>query len=311
MEFGQRSKVMLDSVPDVKEKEGEVLKHRRATLDDVDTILDIDKTQQSGAAVYYPLAREWVISQVMDHSQKEENPDHFFLRHVIMFQDANDNIVGYAMINNLRLEKTGFIAVYSMGLVDVTINKKALMSSLRNIISFAKSQVDAEIWANAKGKALAFHSSQWHPVVESLPSDMRLACKIPFEDPSYYVRVPDLVQFIKHILPALNQRLKQSQSHCKYSGSIKVSNYTPRYPGFELKIENGVISEVNRFIKRDQLPDDTIAYFPPYVFLQSLFGRKSIDELNSVLPDVYMEADVKNVLDVIFPKVKMVMAHLM
>ncbi|KAJ2959834.1 hypothetical protein NQZ79_g4763 [Umbelopsis isabellina] len=308
--FGERCKVMFSSVPTLNEKEEEPLKHRRATLDDVDTILDIDKAHQNGASIYYPLARDWVISQITDYHELQENPEHLFARHTIMFQDANENVVGYALVNKFEHEKNGNIGVYSMGLVDCTANKKALMSSLRNIITFAKSQVeDDEIWA--KANALAFHSSQWHPTVEALPSDMRLYCKIAYEAPNYYVRVPDLVAFIKHILPALNQRLKQSHTHSKYSGTIKVSNYTPRNPGFELKIEDGVILEVNSFIKRDQKKDETVAYYPPYVFLQSLFGRQSIEELSQVLPDVYMSADVKDVLDVLFPKTKQILKRLM
>ncbi|KAG2176500.1 hypothetical protein INT43_005740 [Umbelopsis isabellina] len=308
--FGERSKVMFSSIPFLKEDEEEPLKHRRATLDDVDTIIDLDKMHQNGASVHYPLARDYVISQITDYHELQENPDHLFARHTIMFEDANDNIVGYAMVNKFDADKAGLLGVYHMGLVDCTINKKAFMSSLRNIVAFGKSQVqDDELWA--KANALAFYCSQWHPTVEALPSDMRLQCKIPYEGTHYYVRVPNLAAFIKHILPALNQRLKKSLTHKKYSGTIRVSNYTPRYPGFELKIERGVIVEVNSYIKADQQRDETVAYYPPYAFLQSLFGSQSIEELRSVLPDVYMTAEVKEVLDILFPKTKQIMAHLM
>lgn len=310
MVFGDRCKVMFSSIPTLKKDEEEPLKHRRATLDDVDTILDIDKQQQNGASLYYPLARDWVISQITDYHELQENPDHLFARHTIMFEDANGNVVGYALVQKFDGETGGHLGVYNMGLINCTVNKKALMSSLRNIVAFAKSQVkDADLWATAN--ALTFYSSQWHPTVEALPTDMRLFCRIPYEGTHYYVRVPNLAAFIKHILPALNLRLKQSLTHSKYSGTFRVSNYTPRYPGFELKIENGVIVEVNTYIKADQQKDETIAYYPPYVFLQSLFGNQSVAELRCVLPDVYMTADVEEVVNVLFPKTKQIMAHLM
>jgi hypothetical protein len=144
---------------------------------------------------------------------------------------------------------------------------------------------------------------QWHPVVEAIPSFMRSFAKVHFEDPCYYVRVPSLVKFIQHILPALNRRLEQSNTHNTYSGVVKISNFTPRYPGVELKFEKGVIVDVLQFIKKD--------HFPPYTFLKVLFGNKSIAEMKSFMPDVVMEDDVQNVLNVVFPKRKAIVPHLM
>ena len=42
--------------------------------------------------------------------------------------------------------------------------------------------------------------------------------------------------------------------------------------------------------------------FPPLVFLQVLFGYRSLHELRSLYPDVWAEGEAAPVLDALFPK---------
>ncbi|KAI9285995.1 hypothetical protein BC943DRAFT_336794 [Umbelopsis sp. AD052] len=311
LEFGERSKVWLSAVPALKEGEQEFIKYRRATLDDIDTIQEIDLAQVDSSAVYIPLSKEWLASQINDHHQKSENPAHVVLRDVLMLEDAQDNSVGYVVVSNLdaAMTETESLGVYNMGLKRGIDTKTALFSTMRQLIHFAKSTYEQERVSNVK--SLAWYMSQWHPVAEAIPPTMRNLAQLRHEALAYYVRVPDLTKFLQHILPALNRRLEQSLTHNNYTGVVRISQYTPRYPGVELKLEKGVIVEVTQYIKKDQARDPSVAFFPPHTFLQVLFGKRSIEELMSFLPDVFMELDVKEVLDVIFPKKKSVLAHLM
>lgn len=232
-------------------------------------------------------------------------------RHTLIFEDGGGNAVGYAVLTKFDIDprNTGNIGVYSMGIAPGAATTEVLLSAMRNILAYVKNNVDEKRFAEFT--SLAWHMSQWHPVVEAIPAPMRAFAKIHFEDPCYYVRVPDLVKFVQHILPSLNRRLEQSYTHKTYSGTVKVSNYTPRYPGFELKIDKGVIVSVSQFVKRTQAKEADVAYFPPYSFLQVLFGRKSIAELMDFLPDVVMEEEIEKVLNVIFPKRTSIVPHLM
>ena len=88
--------------------------------------------------------------------------------------------------------------------------------------------------------------------------------------PSYawYMRVADVPKFLNHIAPVLEQRLAQS-ALSGFSGEIKV---TECVRGFKLNIEQGKIRA------EAWPPDDTAqAMFPPYTFLQLLFGRRSLE----------------------------------
>ncbi|KAI8580339.1 hypothetical protein K450DRAFT_238048 [Umbelopsis ramanniana AG] len=311
LEFGERSKVWLNAIPELKEGEQEFIKYRRAVLDDIDTIQEIDMAQVKDGAVYIPLSKEWLATQINDHYQKVDNPKHVVLREVLILEDCDDNIVGYVVLPNLDAEMTekGSLGVYSMGLIRGIDTKTALFSTMRQLIEFAKSAFKQESVSGIK--SLAWYMSQWHPVVEAIPPTMRNFARLRFESLSYYVRVPDLAKFLQHILPALNRRLEQSLTHNNYTGVVKISNYTPRYPGVELKFEKGVIVDIAQYIKKDQSKDASVAFFPPHSFLQVLFGKRSIKELMSFLPDVYMELDVQEVLEVVFPKRESVLAHLM
>ena len=47
---------------------------------------------------------------------------------------------------------------------------------------------------------------------------------------------------------------------------------------------------------------DAKAGIPPLVFLQLLFGYRSLHELRGIYPDVFAEGEAATVLDALFPK---------
>jgi hypothetical protein len=124
-----------------------------------------------------------------------------------------------------------------------------------------------------------------------------------------YVRVPDLARFITSLIPALDIRLKHSSRWRAHCGTVRVSNYSTAYPGFEMRIDHGKITNVQPFIKRDQHQDDDLASFPNRTFLQVLFGRRSIEELNYILPDVTMNDQTLHLLNTLFPKTETLSYH--
>ena len=48
--------------------------------------------------------------------------------------------------------------------------------------------------------------------------------------------------------------------------------------------------------------DDPPAGCPPLVFLQLLFGYRSLAELRAIFPDVYAEPEAALLIDILFPK---------
>lgn len=307
-DYGKRSKVWLSSVPSLENGSVERLKYRRATNDDIPAILEFDKAQSHGCVVHIPLSEVWIKSQIEDMQRQDTDKAHVVGKYVLMFEDEFENVVGFCVVSGFEDEKDStFIGIYQIGFASHIVISTVLFSAMRNVIAFVKSEVDEEQFQQFT--ALGWHISRWHPVVEAIPSQLRTFTKLPYEEHSYYYRIPDLSAFIKHIIPALNSRLKSSLSHKNFTGSVKVSMYTARYPGFELQIENGTIVNALPYIKRDQLEDPTVAYFPPVVFLQVLLGRKSIAELEDIFPDVEMEEHIGKLLNVIFPKKISIIHH--
>jgi hypothetical protein len=310
LDYGMRSKVWLSSVPNLDNGSVEPLKHRRATIDDIPAILEFDMAQRHDCVVYIPMSEAWIRGQIEDMQRKDTDKTHVVGKYPLMFEDQSGKVVGFCVVAGFgdELERT-VIGIYQIGFAPDIHLSAVLFSAMRNVIAFAKEEVDEARYSQLT--SLGWHVSRWHPVVEAIPSEIRTFAKLAYEDHSYYYRVPDLCAFIQHILPALNSRLKSSFTHKNYTGSIKVSMYTPRYPGFELQISSGLITNVLPYVKRDQSEDPTVAYFPPFVFLQVLFGRKSIVELEDIFPDVEMEEDVEKLLNVIFPKKISVIHHYM
>jgi hypothetical protein len=82
-----------------------------------------------------------------------------------------------------------------------------------------------------------------------------------------------------------------------YAGELKISEYRR---GMKLKFENGTLSNVETWMPT---PDDGgDCGFPPLVFLQLLFCRKSLLELREAFPDVWARDETHVLLDALFPK---------
>lgn len=114
-----------------------------------------------------------------------------------------------------------------------------------------------------------------HPVYDTLPERMPRVGK-PY---AWFIRVPDLADFLTHISPVIEQRLAQSPA-VGYSGDLKLSTYRS---GLNLSFEKGKLKGVENYQPKNS--DDGDAFFPDLTFLQLLVGHISFAELSDRLPD--------------------------
>jgi hypothetical protein len=114
---------------------------------------------------------------------------------------------------------------------------------------------------------------------------------------AWYIRVPDVAGFLRHVAPALERRLAASDA-AGYSGEIKVSFYRS---GLLLKLEQGRLAEV---VDWSPEPSDWgNAAFPDLTFLHLLFGHRTCGELRHIFRDCWTDnSEVRAVLDGLFPK---------
>jgi hypothetical protein len=135
---------------------------------------------------------------------------------------------------------------------------------------------------------------QEHPVYEVL------AAKLGPSHPPYawYIRVPDLPKFIRHIAPVLERRLVNSPLS-GFGGEMKLTFYRS---GLRLTFEQGKLREAVDWQAPETNQKWEGAGFPPLVFLQLLFGHRSLDELRYAFPDCWADDEAALLLKILFPK---------
>lgn len=123
--------------------------------------------------------------------------------------------------------------------------------------------------------------------------------RLPHARPPYawYVRVPDLPGFIRHVAPVLEQRLGDSPL-VGHTGSIRISFYRD---GLLLDFQEGRLKTVEPWQPTAEEGGD--AAFPELTFLQLLFGYRSFEELRYAFADCWPANDRARVLlEVLFPR---------
>ena len=147
-------------------------------------------------------------------------------------------------------------------------------------------------WGNNQElKTLMLELGRTHPAYHAL-----LGNKIHGHEPyGLYIRVPDLVVFLRHIQPALEKNLLGTVAE-GYNGELKLNYYRS---GIKLKFNGGRITDIS-----DWSPDsveDGDAQFPDLTFLQLLCGRRRFNELKTNFVDCGGRDEAGVLLDCLFP----------
>ena len=82
-----------------------------------------------------------------------------------------------------------------------------------------------------------------------------------------------------------------------YTGELKIDFYRG---GLRLVFEQGRLTDAADFRAEGWDPEHQ-AGFPPLVFLQLLFGRRSLAELRYAFPDVWADQIGRPLLEALFP----------
>ncbi len=125
-----------------------------------------------------------------------------------------------------------------------------------------------------------------HPAYEVLPERMPRVAK-PY---AWYLRVPDLPDFLQHIAPVLEKRLADSPA-VGFTGELKLNFY--RF-GVRLSFDGGRLAAAERYAPSDSEDGDVL--FPDHTFLRALFGYNSVEELEDMFPDCYPRTDAGRAL---------------
>ena len=145
-------------------------------------------------------------------------------------------------------------------------------------------------WGNQELKTLMLELGRTHPAYPAL-----LGNKIHGHEPyGLYIRVPDLVAFLRHIQPALEKNLVGTVAE-GYNGELKLNYYRS---GIQLKFNDGKITDISNWVP-DSVEDGD-AQFPDLTFLQLLCGRHRFNELKTNFADCDGNDEAGVLLDCLF-----------
>jgi GNAT superfamily N-acetyltransferase len=196
-----------------------------------------------------------------------------FVCHTRELRDGTLEVFGYELSNGVSwLEVTPFV--------------------LRELAEIGHKRASDE----KKLASLTFALGEHHPLYDAIPEPplYRLDRNDQY---SFYVRVPDLPEFLSYAKPVLERRLAASVA-AGHTCELKISFYGD---GLRLELERGRLSAVEQW--SPSVEDSGDAAFPDLTFLQLLFGHRSLEELDHAFADCSPgEGDARILLGALFPR---------
>jgi len=127
---------------------------------------------------------------------------------------------------------------------------------------------------------------------------------------AWYVRVPDVPEFLRTVAPALERRLATSAC-AGHSGTLTLGFYRS---GVRLSFERGALTKVDaweppvsvqgiEFGRSSSDPRRPLAMFPDLTFLQLLFGFRPLEALEAAFPDCLVRTqEARALIQALFPR---------
>ncbi len=287
LELEDRRTIPLALIPKAKEGAPEPLALREATTSDIPEI----------AALYNRRRANSIVSESITYKQWlyeiESWKAHPHLGHSLQFQmivNAGGRTVGFvALDSNLRSKELG---VWLMEFAEGVNVQAAEPSVLRALSTYGLSLELVRPDVPPLSEINCYLGST-HPIYEVLGHALQQATDPPY---AWYVRVKDLPAFLLHIAPALEKRLATSPV-VGHTGEIRLDFYRG---GLRMVFEQGRLTGAESW-RVPLYGANASGGFPPLVFLQLLFGHRSIEALRHAFPDVWVSEEARPVLKALFP----------
>ncbi len=286
LDLGGLRSTPLSLIPKAKEGASEPYTLRDANEDDIPAILKFYDSRRDSSIVWSTLPVDYLRYQIHEWTQLGEPGKRSQAQMII---DASGKACGFILLTYRRSGRSVYVQMME---VAPDVNVQAMMPSvLRGLLTYGE-QMPVKKGYNESINEIAFSLGRSHPVYDGLGP---LA---PVIEPPYawYVRVADLPAFIKHIAPALQKRLASS-AIAGYTGEIKIDFYRG---GLRLVFKDGLLMDAEPW-RTPIYSAEPSAGFPPLVFLQLLFGHRSLDDLRTTFPDAWANNDTMLVLNTLFP----------
>jgi GNAT superfamily N-acetyltransferase len=266
---------------------------REATIADVPRIMELYNRRRADSIVWNNIPeRYWrYLIEVWGDTAAPKDPTLVGVaERVQMIVDAAGGVCGYAVLGAKRWGED--LHVYAAELAAHVSMPEALPALLRALQSYGARLPVLKADA-APLREISFFLGRAHPLNTVLGPPVAPLVEPPY---AWYIRVPDLPAFLQLIAAALERRLAGSPA-AGYSGELTLTFYPG---GLRLAFEAGRLASIApwRAPAYNANPD---AGFPALVFLQLLFGYRSLAELRYAFPDVMASGQAELLLNALFP----------
>ncbi len=280
LDLGGGKMLTFDAIPMLKEGDAEPYRLRVMTHDDLAFAQMLYARDGARSLVTCPR------SDAYWHYLLDVLPDSYCKNPHHVIENAEGRAVGY-VVTTRELGQNAWYGAVELVFAEGQSLRAAMPAVLRALKGLALEEGQKQ---NKELKGIYLNLGRVHPAYDAMP-ELHTRTRSPY---GWYIRVPDVPGFIKHIAPALEKNLAQSVC-AGHTGEIKINEYRG---GLRLIVEQGKV----RAETWQPVEHEADAGFPPLVFLQLLFGRHSMADLREILPDVWAKEEAWFLLDAMFPK---------
>jgi GNAT superfamily N-acetyltransferase len=286
--------VPVTAIPEQPEGESGAYSLRLATLDDIPELMRLYDLPSSGSLVWHEATEAFWRHHITSWDApfvREVGPTGTALYgHLHMILDPGGQVVGYTW---LAAKRGGSDLVVFALQLDAGVNWQVAAPCVLRILREYGQQIPTVVKSAKPFSAIFFNLGRSHPIYDVLRETVPMREEQPY---AWYVRLPDIPTFLRYIAPVLEARLAASIMP-GYTGEVKIDFYRD---GLRLQFAEGKLVLAESW----QAPlygNDASAGFPPLVFLQLLFGYRSLDELTAFLPDAWANPEAAVLLNSLFP----------
>jgi GNAT superfamily N-acetyltransferase len=262
---------------------------RVATNEDIPLLMELYNRQRSASMVWSIASERYWRYQIQEVQDPAVAGKQACVR---MIEDGAGAVQGFAILASRRWGKS--LNVYALN-VAAGVSWQALVPALLRTLHAYGVQIPTPGPDIPPLNEISFCLGSAHPLYQVLGDALA-----PYYEPPYawYVRVHDVLAFIRHITPALEQRLANSVA-AAYTGELALDLFRG---GLRMVFDRGHITHIEPW-QAPAYKSDADASCPALVFLQLLFGYRSLDELRYAFPDVRIEkSEAEVLLNALFPQ---------
>lgn len=286
VELGAGAAMPLGSVPRLPADKTPEYTLRPASDADIPHLIAWDKYSSHQSLL--TVVRDEPLWHYELHGRK---PDHIWLLDILIITRAVDGVdVGYVALRQ-RFDETLTLLTY------VVSAESSYLATFEDVLRGIKLHAETKYPENPP-TLLAVDSGMPEALV--MLFDRTYPARVQKRYYAWYMRVPSMAKFIQQIAPVLEARLVNSGAHC-YTGTLQLNFFD--LSGVRVRFENGKIAEAFD-LKFATVQEETAsdAAFPYNSFLNVLFGHRTFEDIEQIMPDTFVPRKPAILLSAMFPR---------